>query len=251
MQATLSTLFTPAQKERLTAAARLRSSCRAYHGAPSTEDVAALSYITGRYGLPGVRLVLTKVDEAFFTGTLLGMGRITGCTAAVAIIASAKEPLARLHAGILSEAFVLEATSRGLGTCWVSGTYRKKLLNIPLRTDEVVLCVIAVGVPAVPLTAPANRRRKPLDRICRGDIRLWPEQLTLAAELVQAAPSAMNMQPWTLYVGEEGAFVVDASDRSQLDAGIALCHVELALTKPHTWHFGMDSNEPMAWAKVK
>ncbi|MBQ8201016.1 MAG: nitroreductase family protein [Clostridia bacterium] len=247
----LSTLFAPSSKERLTEAVKLRTSCRSYRGAPAIADFSALSYYTSRYALPGARLALLPVDDSFFTGTLLGMKRITGCRMVAAVIISGDEPRARIHAGILGEAFVLEATSLGLGTCWNTGTYRRKNLQTALSANEMVLCVIAVGIPAAPLTAPRTRHRKPPEHFCRGQWREWPEQLLTAAVLVQQAPSAMNMQPWTLYVGAEGAFVVDANERAQLDVGIALCHAELALTIPHTWHFGTERGDPLAWAKVK
>lgn len=246
----LATLFPADQKPRLIEAVKKRTSCRAYRAAPTPAEFAALSYFTARYALPGARLLLLPVDEGFFTGTLLGMNRITGCRMIAAVVIRPNEAHARLNAGILGEAFVLEATAMGLGTCWVSGTYRRKQFDAPLSSEEAVLCVIAVGAPAVPLSAPAARRRKPPEHFCRGAWREWPEQLITAAVLVQHAPSAMNMQPWTLYVGEGGAFVVDTNDRAQLDAGIAMCHTELALTTPHRWVYGTDKREPMAWAKA-
>ena len=76
---TLETLFSPMQKEKLRQAALVRTSCRSFAGAPDTAAFAALSYVVGRCALPGARLVLTPVDESLFTGTILGMGRITGC----------------------------------------------------------------------------------------------------------------------------------------------------------------------------
>lgn len=247
---TLERLFSPVQRQRLLAAIHRRASCRSYTAAPSPADWAALSYAAGRYELPGARLILARVDEPLFTGTLLGMGRVTGCTALAAVAVSASEPRARLHAGVLGEAFVLEATHLGLGTCWVSGSYRKKLLNVPLRADEAVLCVIAVGVPARGSINPTQRRRKPVERLCRGDIRLWPEELQRAAMAVQAAPSAMNMQPWQMSLSGE-RFELDGSDRSMLDLGIAMCHAELALTTPHRWRFGAGRGEPVCWAETR
>ena len=119
---TLETLFSPMQKEKLRQAAWGRTSCRSFAGAPDTAAFAALSYVVGRCALPGARLVLTPVDESLFTGTILGMGRITGCKMAAVVIACGTEALCRVNAGILGEAFVLEATALGLGTCWGSGT---------------------------------------------------------------------------------------------------------------------------------
>ena len=117
---TLETLFSPMQKEKLRQAALVRTSCRSFAGAPDTVAFAALSYVVGRCALPGARLVLTPVDESLFTGTILGMGRITGCKMAAVVIACGTEALCRVNAGILGEAFVLEATALGLGTCWVT-----------------------------------------------------------------------------------------------------------------------------------
>lgn len=250
MTTTLENLFSPAQKQRLSEAVRLRTSCRSFSVAPTPQEYAALSYAIGRYSLPGARLMLLPADDTLFTATLLGMRKVTGCRMLAAVIVSEKEPRCRIHAGILGEAFVLEATAMGLGTCWVSGSFRRDRLQLPLGNGEALLCVIALGAPAEQLTAPDSRRRKTPDQLCRGPWQEWPEQLIRAATLVQQAPSAMNMQPWALYVNERGSFVLDANDRSQLDAGIALCHAELGLTTPHTWRFGQARGEPMAWAEA-
>ena len=170
---TLETLFSPMQKEKLRQAALVRTSCRSFAGAPDTAAFAALSYVVGRCALPGARLVLTPVDESLFTGTILGMGRITGCKMAAVVIACGTEALCRVNAGILGEAFVLEATALGLGTCWVSGTYRRKQIRLPMQENETALAVIAVGVPEKPLQAPENRRRKPLEQADERRSRGW------------------------------------------------------------------------------
>lgn len=247
MLATLETLYPAHDKPRLIEAVKLRTSCRAYAAAPDAAEYAALSYAMGRYQLPGARLVLFPVQDGFFTGMLLGTKRIIGCKLAAAVIIT-DDMHSRIHAGILGESFVLEATAMGLGTCWVTGSFKRKELHLPLGRNEAVLAVIAVGKPALPLEAPLSRHRKSPEHFCRGDYGAWPEELQDAAALVQAAPSAMNMQPWALYVGPRSEFVLDASDRAHLDAGIALCHAELALDTPHKWHFGTDKNQPVAWA---
>lgn len=245
----LDKLFNPAQKKRLTAAIPARVSCRAYTAAPSTADWASLAYAAERYRLPGARLALCRVDEVLFTGTLLGMGRITGCTTVAAVIASPEESLSRLHAGILGEAFVLEATSLGLGTCWVSGTYRKRMLTVPLDGDEAVLCIIAVGAPAPDSMDASSRKRKPIERVAKGYDR-WPATYRDVARAVQLAPSAMNMQPWQLMLDGK-RFILDGGDRAQLDLGIALCHAELTLPPHGPWQFGSSRGEPLCWTEVR
>lgn len=243
-------LFTPEARQRLRDAIPRRVSCRQYAGAPSAADWASLSYLTGRYSLPGARLLLLQVPEDMFTGIVLGYGRISGCTTVAVLAASISEPHSRLHAGVIGEAFVLEATAMGLGTCWVGGTYRRKQLpQVNLRADETVLSLIAVGVPRS-AALPDNRRRKPIEKLCRGDHRLWPEELRRAAVAVQMAPSALNLQPWEMaLLGDR--FVIDAPDRQQVDLGIAVCHAELAIETPHQWHFGDGRRDPLSWVTLK
>lgn len=232
---TLERLFTPVQRTRLYGAIPKRYSCRSYAGAPSAADWASLSYAAQRYALPGARLIMQTVAPELFTGIMLGYGKITGCTTAAVLAVSLGEPLGRVHAGILGEAFCLEATALGLGTCWVSGTYRRKRLDLPLQADEAVLAVIAVGQPAK-AELPENRRRKSLTRLCKGDLSLWPEDFRRAAAAVQAAPSAMNLQPWDMLLDGDGLSIA-VPDRQRLDLGIAACHVELAMSAPHRWTF--------------
>lgn len=245
----LDTLFTPAQRQRLSDAIPRRYACRAYAAPPSVADWAALSYAAERYALPGARLILMHVGEGLFTGTLLNMGRVTGCTAVAAVVASSAVANSRLHAGILGEALCLEAVAMDLGCCWISGTYRKKQLQAPLKPGEAVLAIIALGVPRQKDAQPP-RKRKPLEKLCEGDITLWPEELRQAAEAVRQAPSAMNLQPWTMKLGHY-RFSFDAPDRAQLDLGIGLCHAELALREPHTWHFAQSRRDPAAWIEER
>ena len=242
---TLETMFNPAQRQRLLEAVDKRYSCRSFSAPPSTSQWGALCYAAQRYALPGARMVMANVTESLFTGTLLNMGRVTGCTAAAVIIASSAERNARLHAGILGEALCLEATAMGLGSCWIAGTYKRKMLHVDLAVDETVLAIIALGVPAQVKEKP-ERRRKPLAKLCDGDISLWTEELRAVAEAVRQAPSAMNMQPWRLKL-ESDRFIVDSPERSMLDLGIALCHAELAMGSPHAWHFRHRRSEPAAW----
>ncbi|MBQ2953256.1 MAG: nitroreductase family protein [Clostridia bacterium] len=241
MQATMSTLLQPAQKERMTAAVRVRTSCRAYAGDLAPAQTAQLAYHAGRYALPGARLRLVPLPENASTN-------ITGCRAAVAVLVDGDSWLHRLNAGAIGEAFVLEATAMGLGTCWVGGSFRREAVRDVAAPGETLLALIAVGPPATPLTAPATRQRMAPEHLCQGNWRQWPEQLIRAATLVQQAPSGMNQQPWSLLIARGGGFAVDAPVHSALDAGIAILHAELALTTPHTWRFSDAPGAPLATA---
>lgn len=240
---TIATMFTPAQRERLRQQIPMRYSCRRFSSAPSMSDWAALAYAAQRFTLPGVRIALCPVEDALFTGIPLGPERVSGCRCAAVVIASSAHPNARIHAGVSGEALVLEAAALGLGSCWVSGTYRKRMLDIALSPDESVLSLIALGVPASPM--PARRSRKEISRICAADFPQWSQTLQDVAKAVQWAPSAMNLQPWQMALTPRG-FTLDGSDRSRLDIGIALCHAEVTLEEPHQWVLGTHRSQPLA-----
>ncbi len=245
---TLETLFSPPRRKLLFDAIPVRYACRSFGDPLSIAGWAGISYLAGRYALPGARLALLHVTEDLFTGTLLNMGRVTGCTTVAAVIADTTVPYAVIHAGILGEALCLEATAAGFGSCWIASTYRKKQLSVPLRPGEQVLAIIALGHPAG--RGQPQRKRKNVECFCKGDLSLWPEELRRVAEAVRLAPSDQNSQPVTMHMGNY-RFSFDAPAQSMLDLGIALCHAELALTSPHCWRTRQSVNDPMVWMELR
>ncbi len=241
------TLFSPNRRKALAESIPKRYSCRSFGDPLSIADWAAISYVMGRYTLPGARLVLLHVAEDLFTGTLLNMGRVSGCTAVAAVVADTAVPNSAMHAGILGEALCLEATDAGFASCWISSTYRKKQLNVALRPGEAVQAIIALG-HAADRAAP-QRKRKSVERFCKGDSSLWPEELRRVAEAVRLAPSEQNGQPVTMHMGNY-RFSFDAPPQSMLDLGIALCHAELALVSPHRWRTKQSINDPIVWMEL-
>ncbi len=245
--ATLERLIPDADKPRLRKAVDKRYSCRAYERPLSIGDWSALSYSLGRYSMAGARLVLLRVPEALFSGTLLSMNRVTGCTAAAAVVVTQGVREARIRAGILGELFCLEAADAGMATCWLTGSYRKKLLEVPVTPREEVLGIIAVGWPQESAAKP--RRRKPLEHLCTSDPTFWPPMCLRAAELIRQAPSAMNLQPWMISY-EKGIFAVDAAQQSHLDLGIALSHAALAFTGTTPWEILRSNYDPAAFIEL-
>lgn len=246
--ATLERLYSERDRVRLEGGVNARWSCRSYDHPLSLGDWAALSYASERYRLPGARLVLQRVDEALFSGTLLSMNRVNGCTAVAVVVKDQGIVRSGMNAGILGESLCLEASSMGIASCWITGSYRRKLLEVPVQAREQVLGIIALGWPKE--AKPATRRRKALAGLCTSDPAAWPEMVRHAAELVQQAPSAMNLQPWMMSY-EQGCFAVDCAERAQLDLGIALCHAEVGLQGAHTWAFGRGLKEPAAFVRLE
>jgi len=161
--------------------------------------------------------------------------------------------------GYMLEHIILHATSLGLGTCWLGGTFTKSRFaeKIDLRQNEQMPAVAAVGK-----IADLNQKRKGLiSRMAGAHKRLpWEElffNFTLSApllpheageyatplEMVRIAPSASNKQPWRVisyndswrfylqrtpgYQNDPIKKILGLCDLQRVDMGIAMCHFEL------------------------
>lgn len=156
--------------------------------------------------------------------------------------------------GYFGEQFVLKATSLGLGTCWVGGTYDKKALESKLAgNDEEVICVIPLGVVSKRRSCREffmngcsfnyKRKRKDLEKIIFNykdfsDRQTWVQTALNAARL---APSSFNKQPWLFKVSDRIIEIVNLGKtmKSCLDIGIVMSHLEMAINSQKlsgNWH---------------
>jgi nitroreductase len=157
--------------------------------------------------------------------------------------------------GRLFEEVILAATSLGLGSCWVGGTFRKSSFapEIEPADDEIFPAVTPLGIPAgsksvvdrLIRAGAGSRRRKSFEELFfrqdgtpvePGDL---DEKMRTCLEMVRIAPSSSNTQPWRLYLGEGRVDfylkrtplygkLVPGEDLQRIDMGIALCHFEQA-----------------------
>jgi nitroreductase len=153
-----------AKESRATAAARpaldpawydaiaVRRSRRRYEPRAVPDDaIAALGALAERFRLaPGARVTLVQGCGDVFTGLgeKLGgaYGRVEGAPWTAAVVAPEG---AEVEAGYVGEAFVLEATRLGLGTCWVAGMFDRDTADrlAELAPGERVVAVTPVGYP--------------------------------------------------------------------------------------------------------
>jgi nitroreductase len=221
----------------LQAAVNARHSVRSFAPRPlEPEDFEAVARVC-RLELPmaaGARVVLVQGAKGVFNQLII------------------KEPPAFLamtvrrgagpeSAGYLGEIAILAATSRGLGSCWVSGTVNREAAHrlASLAADEELLAVSPIGYPASPrLIEQAMKKlarsaaRKPIEQLLTAASLPWdacPEWARNALRSARLAPSAVNRQPWRFTV-ELGRIAVETAvpgSAARLDCGIALAHVEL------------------------
>lgn len=152
-------------------------------------------------------------------------------------------PLSWLNLGYTVEKIVLELTAMDLGTCWLGGFFNRRRLaeNLGLDKEARIPALVAWGQPSSQTwnrlikTAAGLGRRKQLKDIirCEIDLDAGPVSWRPLLEAVRWAPSALNRQPWRLWLSLQAIHVYSAGGKSAkgllpVDMGIALCHLALA-----------------------
>lgn len=182
-------------------------------------------------------------------GIIKGAGLYLGVT--VPDIEHAPEAL-----GYELEQLVLYAASRGLGTCWLGGTFNRSAFAsaMDIKENEIFPILSPIGYPASKLRVPEQLFRRTLKADCRLP---WnelffkdsfehtlskeeAEKYLFPLEMVRLAPSAVNKQPWRIVItGNDVHFFEKHSlggentgvDMQRIDVGIAVCHFHLAALK--------------------
>ena len=153
------------------------------------------------------------------------------------------------------EIIVLEATSIGLGTCWIGGTYNKKECEkyIDIKEDEELVCVIAIGYTPEnksikeKLVAAMNKGKKGYNEILKSKDNKVPNWVKSGIESVIKAPSAVNKQP-VGYLFEDNkikAYVVKENHGyEEVDLGISMLNFEIgSKSKGYIGHWTYINNE--------
>jgi len=243
----VATLFAERGPEWLAAVAS-RHSRRAYDMRPL--DSATLDAIeavcTDFRPHPDARVVLVRSPTVdVYTGLVGGYGKVKGSQHLLAFIGDERAEFVDQHLGFTGEAVVLEASARGVDTCWIAGFFRPSLAAqlVDLSPGERIYAVspLGHGTPALGFAEKGMRalagahRRRSVGQIAPSVSAGWPQWAVAAVETARLAPSAMNRQPWRFRI-DAGALVV-AQDSTvetpkvtkRLDCGIAMLHAELGV----------------------
>lgn len=181
-------------------------------------------------------------EAAMAGGRSYGMFR--GVRSMLLLKGSAELPHLREKAGYYGELLILQATALGLGTCWVGGTFDKKLLAVP--AGEELVCVVPVGnvreqasLKEKLLRGAMHRKSKTVEELLQADEPV-SEELRRAMELVQRAPTARNAQKviFKLAGGQITAHVPGDYHLDLVDLGICKLHLECGLGGRFQWGNG-------------
>lgn len=238
---------------------KYRTSIRTYDNKPLSEEIRdeLQNHIDNVSSGPfdeKVRFKIIDKPEKNNENVKLGTyGVIKGARAFIVVcIKKNNEALEQL--GYSLEDIVLYATSLGLGTVWLGGTFNKGEFAkaIDIKENEILPIVLPIGISAEKksltekmmrfVIGAKNRKsfnsiffkenfNKQLDEAKAGEY-------SKPLEMVRLAPSASNKQPWRILVDDEGYhfFLHHAKgyrsmgfDMQKIDIGIAMYHFEVSV----------------------
>ncbi len=235
-----------------------RVSMRTYEKGPMpAEQKSAIKDYFGKLTGPfevKIRYALLEKPEQKEEDLKLGTyGVIRGASAFIAA-AVEKKPYNMEQLGYQMEELILYATSLGLGTCWLAGTFSRSnfIKAIGAGKDELVPVVVPVGPPrekrslldTVMRSAAGSTKRKAWTELFfKGNFESPLDESSAGAyavplEMVRLAPSASNKQPWRIlhsggschfYLKHAGIYSNALGfDVQKIDIGIAMLHFEAA-----------------------
>jgi len=234
-----------------------RTSIRTYRNEPLEDNIkkSLEMYFKGISGPfeASVRFMLIEnnmKDESLKLGTY---GVIKNPPAFI-VAAVEKRGMYLEQLGYEFEKAVLYATSFGLGTCWLAGTFKKSEFQktAGLGENEELPVVSPVGYPEdnrrfferfMRLAAGSDNRKdshelffnESFDRSFKDH---EAKEYEVVLEMVRLAPSASNKQPWRIVRKDKyfhfylkhsrGYAKAIGFDVQKIDMGIAMCHFELS-----------------------
>jgi len=235
----------------------IRRSRRKYLRTPiSAENVSRLQQSIDQYNQEaGLRFQLILNSGGAFKGFKRSYGLLTGVENYLALVGSQKDPDIHEKTGRYGELLVLEATTMGLGTCWIGGAFEKESCVCDVGEDEDFICVIPIGnveksqsVKERLVSGAMHRKSKTSDELLRSDCEV-PEWMKNGMQAVMRAPSGLNLQPvgFSYQNGILQASVEPAAGEKKvlekqnemnlIELGIAKLHFELGAGKGK-WAYG-------------
>jgi nitroreductase len=249
---------------------RTRKSVRTYDGRSVPDDlkrdILASIPAKGPFGT-SVRLVWVTETDPDRIRELGTYGMIQGASDFLAgLVRRDAGDRGFLDFGYCFETAILSATSLGLGTCWLGGTFNRGgfARKAGADSDEMVCAASPVGWPAIhrSFIESASRfvvaadRRRPFSDLFFEEDGITPLQADPVTanilECVRLAPSATNKQPWRIvrsggefrfYCAQDSVYKRVFSFIQTVDLGIAMRHFEAAAGMS-SWKGGWKEGRP-------
>lgn len=206
--------------------------------------IAEINRTKGPFG-NNITINLVKKNEDSQKMKLGTYGVIKGAQNFLVVTVN-KAPNIMLDLGYLFEQVILYATSIGLATVWMAGTFSRnhfsKAINL---TEGVMMPIVApIGIETSTKSLISKHIIKSKSHV-RNDfstmffeenqnkplVNEQDSEFIQALENIRLAPSALNKQPWRV-IKENNKFhfyKTRSSELVDIDLGIALCHFDLSM----------------------
>ena len=212
-----------------------RVSSRIYDGQPINENkqkeiLYEIEKCNKEYGLT---ISFIEDGSEAFDSFGKSYGLFKGVRSLIMLKGPTENPNLDESIGYSGEKIILLATSLGLGTCWVGGTFERNNPMFSVADGERLICVIPIGnildkKPLLNRVMKLVMRRKPLDSFYTTDATL-PDWFQSGVEAAQKAPTARNSQK-VHFTYKNGITTVSVPETYKLDfvdLGIVKLHFEL------------------------
>ena len=218
-------------------AINVRTSRRTYLETPIAEDkrkqITAMIAQVNKEGDLKMRLILE--EPAAFGKLSKSYGMFKGVRNYILLIGS-NDADVKERIGYYGEKLVILATSLGLGTCWVGGTFDRSIGSKYVGQNEFFGGVITIGNVAEDkswkerlISRVTHRKTKSISEMMRVEGEA-PEWFLEGMRAVQKAPSAVNAQP-VMFTYQKGNVLAQVTKENfgyeKLDLGIAKLHFEI------------------------
>ena len=251
-----------------------RKSIRSFSGAPLSSEIKekmAENIVLTNRASENMRIVIAKNKSGnIFKGMIGSYGAIRNADLYAAFIGKNNNNKAGYDIGYCGEAFILSAISAGLGTCWISGTFKHDMVgkDINISENERIYAVTPLGYPAESeggthkfmRFAIGSAKRKTIEQISNiSEVKNKQEWMLSALEALRVAPSARNMQPWLVRFEDEKIVLLDERDQDlsnkslDIEMGIAMLHLELGAYKngrTGKWVYPVNSGKSKAYFEL-
>lgn len=185
---------------------------------------------------------LIKNANKILSGFKASYGIITGANTIIALVGNRNDKDLEEKIGYYGEFINLEAVSKNLGTCWVSGTYNKEkcIKELNLSDEEKLVCILVIGNVKreksfkEKIIGRSGAKKKNFDESLLECDVIVPDWIGQGIEYAILAPSAMNVNPvgYSYRKGELSCFVSNRkTNMEEVDIGISMAHFRIGAHK--------------------
>lgn len=215
-----------------------RTSRRSYINKPiDPEKLVQIKEAIKKYNaMSGLSIQFVDDGSKAFQGFRKSYGMFSGVRSFIALIGKTADPDLLEKAGYYGEMLALEATTLGLGTCFVGGTYDKESCPCTVNDDETLICVITIGnveqahaLKERIIYRMTHLSRVQMEKLYEADQEV-PSWFLDGMRAVQLAPSTMNRHPVKIVYksGKASAYVDSPQGSNLIDLGIAKANFGIA-----------------------